>query len=440
MPRVQGHRLFELFEQDKANGTFSKEGGYEKWVRRAFGVTEGPGGGLEKDAEGKEFSARDVDFRDLTEAFLGTPRKKPGPTQVAEALRAHAMRRVMGFELTESEGHVVLPSHFQNVSAYAATVFGLLDAMAMEGYDPVPELSQDLFDAEDTRTNGGRKIGLMNDGQWGDDLIPGEPYPTVGLKETYVQLPENQRRGNVIQLVVQDLLYDRTEMIQEKAGRAGDAVKRGKEIKCADVFLGVVNPYSRDGSASNTYLDARGTAPNDYLNTKLLQLTTMQDIDSLIITMQQNTDPGTGFEIEFKEPYQVAVMPHQWLELLSIVKSTSLETRIVTSDTTQIRHFDSPLYSVNPIKLSMLWYNRMLAAASSGTYAANRWFIASGNGGFKRAFSYRTLIPFQTQDAPLSSEDVRRDIVIVKVALEQGVPYVKDPRFVGRGTEEDVTP
>ena len=136
MPRVQAHKLFSLFEQDGANGSLRAEGGYEKWVRRAFGLAEGDDG-LRRDDSLQEFSAKDVDFADLTRAFLGRGRPH-GPT-VAEVTRMLRQAPLLRMAFAESEGHVVLPSHFSNVSAYVATVFGLLDAMTLEGYDPVPE-------------------------------------------------------------------------------------------------------------------------------------------------------------------------------------------------------------------------------------------------------------------------------------------------------------
>jgi hypothetical protein len=136
------------------------------------------------------------------------------------------------------------------------------------------------------------------------------------------------------------------------------------------------------------------------------------------------------------EPYEVAVMPHQWLEVMTIAKATEVETR--TQSAVQIRRSQNPLYAISPMKLTRLWYNLMLDSLGSGsdTNAPNRWWM----GKFKKAFCYRQLVPFQSVEAPLSSEDVRRDIILVRVSMEHGVPFTKEPRYSYMGTSEDITP
>lgn len=434
---IYGRKLLSLVEQ--ANNHPDKHpDGYEGTFRKMLGLVRDPvTWALKFEPKAQEFSAKDFNFQELTESFLGRHGRVSESEVTEQMQRLPMVRAQIALKMAEAEGHVVLPSHFAHISAYSSTVVGLLDAMALEAYQSPVFIGDQIFQDEETRMNGGKRIGIMNDGQWGDDLIDGEPYPTVGLKETYVSIPDNQRRGNTIQLNVKDLIYDRTGTVQEKAVMAGDAPRRGKEIKEADVFVGAVNPFSRDGQASNTYLDAAGAVPNNFVNSRVLPLDTFLDIDTAAIMLQSNVDPGTGFEIEMPEPYQVAVFPHQWMQLLAISRSTEVETRLADGTSTQIRRFQSPLVGINPVKLSMLWYNRALAAIGSASPAQNRWWISSD---FKRTFRYRTLIPYQTREAPLSSEDVRRDIVLVRVALEHGVPYVLEPRYTGMLTEEDITP
>jgi hypothetical protein len=61
-------------------------------------------------------------------------------------------------------------------------------------------------------------------------------------------------------------------------------------------------------------------------------------------------------------------------------------------------------------------------------------------GKFKRGFAYRTLVPFQSGEAPLSSEDTRRNIVMIRYSQEIGTPMVKEPRWAGMFSSEDLSP
>ena len=161
----------------------------------------------------------------------------------------------------------------------------------------------------------------------------------------------------------------------------------------------------------------------------------MTDVQNALMVLQSNTDPGTGFEIEIPEPFRVVVMPQNWLNVLTIAKQTEVEVR--TGSNTQIRRSSNPLFAINPMKLPMLWYNLLVASGVSTTNAAARWWMGRND---KKAFTYRQIVPFQTQEAPLSSEDVRRDIIMVRYSMEHGVAFTMEPRYNGMFTKEDITP
>lgn len=455
MPRVQAHRLFELFEQDmqqqqdrpriQAENKEACPGGYRQWFRGALGLAESHGGILERDEKRKEFSAFDVDIADVTASFLGKRGRTPTYGDMLQLMMAshHARMAHQSARFVEAEGHVVLPSHFAHISAYTDTVFGLLDAMQLEAYEDPEFIGDQFFENKETRTNGGYLIGVYNDGQSDDDLADGEPYGTVGLKESRVHIPDNQRRGNVIQLNVKDMIFDRTGTVQEKAKKSGEAVRRKKERKQARTFMGIDNIYSRDGVSNNTYLDTAGTTPNNYVNSAVVPLVSYESIDTALQTMLFNTDPFTGFEIPFPGPYEVAVFPQHWYRLESIARQTELETRVLTGSTssgagatTVIRRFSQVPYDIQPMRLSPFWFNLLNASVGSGATTIERWFL----GKFKRCFQYRTLIPYQSAEAPLSSEDVRRDIVFINVSFEHGTPAVIEPRYSGMFTADDITP
>lgn len=423
---VRGEKLLRLLEQqmnpDK-DGVVGGMRGYTTQVRKMLGIVESDGVDARIDHAAREMAPQDISFGELWHAFK--------PRAFSQGDLPMAMYRVQIQGLTEAEGHVVMPSHFANISAFSSTVAGLLDAMIMEAYS-VPEFKGDnFFTTEDSRMNGGAAIGIMNDGEAGEDLLYGEAYPTVGLKETRVLIPDNKRRGNTIQVNELDFVYDRTGKIQEMSTGAGKAVRRLKEINQAKVFLGIINNYSRDGVTANTYLKTAGFVPTNYVNSLgTLPITGFAQIDTAKMTLLGNRDPGTGFEIDIPTPMQVAVMPQRFLNLQTVAKATEVERR--TTDQTVISRAENPLYAIDAVELPMLWFNLLVASGVSVVNATDRWFA----GAFKKSFRYRQIVPFESKEAPLSSEDVRRDIVLIRVAREIGVSWVWEPRYTFQGTNE----
>lgn len=419
---IHGVKLLRLLEQNVNAGKGVR--GYREQIRELLGISEGPNGDAVIDEGARAVHPHDFSFGEVAHTFLG----RDFATRMNEVRQVASLGR-----LYEAEGHVVMPSHFRQISAFTDTVSGLIDAMVMEAYQSPEFIADSLFTTKEARVNGGKMIGVGHDAGPGDDaasLLDSEPYPAVGLKETYVEVPDNERFGNVIQVHEKVFLYDRTDQVQSACAMAGEWPRRKKEIRQARLFLGLDNTYSRDGNASNTYLTAAGDVPNDYINGSTIVLTDWTDIDEAVQILEGNNDPLNGFEISVEPPYDVLVMPQVFANVQTIAKSTELEIRTATS--TQIRRASSPLYALNVIRATRLWYNLLAAAGVSASNAKNRWHL----GKFQKAFAYRQIIPFGVQPAPLSSDDVRRDIVLIKVAREHGVPYVTEPRYSGRFTEE----
>ncbi len=416
---VNCSKLKKLYEQ--APGT------YRATLREMFGISEQDDGTNKLDRSNRVVEPKHISFDEIAHTFLG---RHCGGSDVR---RAFGIAEQYG-AFREAEGAVVLPSHFANISGFTDTVAGLIDAMTMEGYQSPEFIGDQLTTVEPTKMNGGKKIGLLNDGGVSSDLLPGQMYPTVGLKPTYIELPDNQRFGNAIQINEQVFLYDRTGAVETACTNAGKAVARAKELRQADCVLGITNTYSRDGKTANTYLDTAGDLPVNYVNSSLNELTNYASIDAGIQVLEGNTDPGTGFEITVPAP-QLLVMPQSEMNMVSILYPEFIR-RSSDSGLTLTQTPKSLVRNVTPVVLTRIWYNRLIAASVSAANAKARWYL----GDFKKAFGYRQLVPFQVNSAPLSSDDVRQDIVGVWVAREMGVPYTNEPRYVYMGTKEDITP
>jgi len=430
---IRPHKLLKLVEQNVNN----KKGvrGYREQFRDLLGLTENRHGEPTIDLSRRELHPKDFSLQEMAMEFLGRNwRDTVRDFSLGSSGPIGLMR------LQEADGHVVLPSHFANIAAFTDSVSGLIDAMVLEAYmDPV-YIGDMVMETVPTRVNGGKMIGVRNDGNTGEDVLDSEPLPAVGLEETYVDLPNNQRRGSLIQVHQNVFLYDRTDQVQSMSENAGTATRRKKEIRQADYVLGIVNNYSRDGSSANTYLATAGSSPNDYVNSSANSLDDWTDIDEAINLLEGNTDPNSGFSIAINPPYDLLVMPQEYMNTTTIVRSTSIDVRdsggTGTADDQQVRTAANPLPQLNLIRANREWYRRLVLATASGgaglseDAAKARWHL----GHFRKAFGYRQLTPYRSQDYPITAEEGRRGIVLVKTVEEQGTPFVKEPRYAYQGT------
>lgn len=474
---IRGIKLRKLLEQAMTTGlvppgapqgTAPEKGpaAYRRHLRHVLGLSENFQTGepcidmAARAVNAKEFDLAEVAREMLPEQFRGK--------NIRHAFSGGMQMRGM----QEAEGHMVGASHFAHISAFSDTVGGLIDAMIFEGYQSPEFIGDDLFETKAARVQGGYAIGVRNDGKVSDNPTLGEAYPTVGLSETRVHIPDNIRNGVVLQIREDAFIYDRTDQIQQAAANAGESVRRAKEIRQADCALGRTNTYSRDGVTSNTYRTdsttgsaatkstENGTYPMAYTNAQsTLTLTDWQQWNVAKQVLSRNVDPATGWEISVRPDRSVLlVSPDNELLTRSIVHATGIQTRSTSPVATQataiqlnVRDSANPLaeYGIS-IKSSRIWLNRLklagtnaasgytgcLNAATALTDSATQAQTAWLWGEFTRAMKYRQIIPFETFQAPLSSEDSRRDIVAVYVSREWGVPWVMEPRYVffGVGT------
>jgi len=466
---IRGIKLKKMLEQAQTvgfvppgapQGTPPEKGykAFRKQLRFALGLAENFQTGEPCiNLNDRVLNAKEVDLAEVCHTLM--PEDFRNGNAIREALNMPSRLR-----LQEAEGGVVGASQFAHVSAFSDTVGGLIEALVLEAYQNPDYIGDEFFVTKTARVQGGYAIGVRMDGGVSDNPTLGEPYPTVGLNETRVRIPENIRNGIAIQLREDAFIYDRTDQIQAMASNAGESVRRKKELRQADCVLGKTNTYFRDNVASNTYrtavLDTVGenkTTPMHYINAQTgLPLTDWHDWNVAKQILSRNTDPATGWEIQVRPQESIMlVSPDNELLTQTIINATTLQTRTTSPTATQatavsldVRNHSNPLaeYGIR-IMSSRLWYNRLLLAGTDcadghtgaldatltlgdeATKAQSAWLW----GAFKRCFQYRQIIPFETMQAPLSSEDVRRDIVAIYVSREWGVPWALEPRYVFQG-------
>lgn len=348
----------------------------------------------------KELDVNNVSFQEIAHDFLGNSYKTPG--YITRCLR-------------EAEGGVVLPSTFNNISAFNSVVGGLIDAMVMQAYGNAETIGDQLVTTQVTRTNGGKVIRVGNDGATtNENYQVGDALETVGLKEEYVTKQPLIRRGRVIQLNELTFLFDRTDQIQSAAQNAGFATAREKEIHIIDAFVGTKNTYEYNGTAYDTY-----QAATPYINSLTNTLNDYTDINEAMEKLWANTDPASGYEMPMNLlNMKLVVSPTKAMSAKAIVTATELRTNTASSVYTTI--------SANPLNSLQVLTSQIFRNRSTN---ASYWHLVD-----PRWATYYQVKPFSVQTAPLSSEDVRRGIAAVYICEEIGSLSIIEPRFVFRST------
>jgi hypothetical protein len=354
-------------------------------------------------AEGiKEVGAKNVNFQELAWDFFGSDVKQPG-----------YMTRV----LRESEGSVVLPGSMSNISAFNATVGGLVNAMVMDAYGNPDMIGDQLVTTKTGTTNGGKAIRVGNDKATGrDDYLQGEAFETVGLTEEYVTVPVNKRKGMVIQIEESTFIYDLTDKVQSAAENAGFIVRYLKEKDILNNVLGITNTYQYNGTSNNTYQTA-----TPWINKLTNALNDYSDISEALTVLWANKNPATNLPLPMMDlgNFKLVVSPAKLMSARAIIRATELRTNTASAVYTTIG--GNPLEANIPVLTSQTVKDLI----ASDVY----WHLVN-----PRAFTYKEIIPFRVTQAPLSSEDVRRGIVAVYVADELGVTFCSEPRYAFQST------
>jgi hypothetical protein len=429
--------------------------------RKALGLTFDNEGRQRFDRGSVALEATRFDIGEIAHAFLGS-RQSDHEAGLQEIKAAGGFTGIMARDhiahgpqaiAMEAEGGMVTPSTLSHVGGFVATVGGLLDALIMQQLDRPELLFDRMVTVRSTTTNGGKIIGCSPDGQYGSELLPGQPLPSIGLNEKWVWARPNKKFGFAIQLLLETILYDRTDQMQSAAAEAAYAVLRSREQRVADVVQGMVNTYVFNQEnptpfSADTFQASAGTNPFDYVNSAAGKLKNWNNLNVAVQTLNRNTDPMTGWEIEIPDSEAVLfVSPDRVMNARTIVRAIEVGQRQGTQSEAQAtavnldtRRAANPIETNYPIVSSRIWFNRLTQtgthydgstiAALSDADAVETWLFGSP----KKAYQYRELIPFRSYQAVLSSDDQRRDIVATHIVEEAGECSVVEPRYMFKGT------
>lgn len=364
--------------------------------------------------ESREVRPNEVSVRELADAIIG-----PNAADILGQPR-HVLEA----------GGAVVPSAFANISAFNSSVAGLLEAKILEVWNRPEFLAEQLMEHIPSRKRSEKFIGISS---IGDDALtrkPGNPHARAQVSERYVTTPDTTNTALGMDITREAVMFDETTQLLQQAEEVATAVRLRKEYRCLDVFLGVTNTYTYNGTTYNTYVASAGNWVNLHQNA----LVDWTDIDNALQLFVNMTDQETGQPVQVI-PKDIFVMPFNYMLAAQILNATAVEKRTDTAANVAIG--GNPLRAVGQLNVlgSATYpyaYKRALAADGLNFAEANAkgvWFI----GDFKKAFVYVENLPLLVKRVDANDYQMADNGLVLSVFVDEcGVPAVREPRCVVR--------
>lgn len=416
-------RLFESF----CSGASNHQGhsgplGFVRLTKDLLGLTRDSYGrpALRETLDDGKRRLRPDEFslRDLAESLVG-------PDWVC-ALDPRQGSPYGGVDLLEGANVAVQPSAFNHISAFNATVGGLLEVKVLEAYRKPGFIADQLVRTIATRQRSEKLPATSRIGDKAETMNPGQAHPRAQFGERYVTTPETQKRGLAVDVTKEAVFFDLTNEMLMRAESIGEELGLRKEKLVLDMVLGVTNTYTYGGTTSNTY----GTSGN-WINDHSNALVDWTDIDAAEQLFAAMTDQESGERIVCL-PDTMLVMPYKKRTAMHILNATEISTS--TASAAEIRR--GPNADMNfKLLSSPILYQRATDAtglALAASAAREYWFLLEA----QRAFGYMENWSMTVQSAGASDYQMLDYGLVTSVfADEMGIPTVLEPRYVVRNKD-----
>lgn len=315
-----------------------------------------------------------------------------------------------------------------DISAFSNITGQLIFSKIQQGWDQIPNITDELFELIPTKLDGEKIPGIGRIKDEGSAIHPGKEYPETSFGEQYWQTPSTTKKGQILSITKELVFFDRTGLILKRGGEIGERLKKNYEKERLDVFAGIINNHVWNGNAFNTYATGANTIGiNSLGSTPLVDWTSIETAELLFPDL---LDPDTGNPIEIDTANMVlVVMPFKKRTAQRIIKATEFRANSNQSAGTQsnITIGDNPMENEYRVLSSAMLYQRIIASGVTASNAKNWWFL----GNPKKAFAWMENWPLTVVQAPPNSTaEFERDIVMRWKGSYRGVAAVQDPRYM----------
>lgn len=317
------------------------------------------------------------------------------------------------------ESGAIDSSLFKNISGQ------IVYSSVLEGYMQPTFIGDKLCRTIPTRFDGEKIPGITELGDHSGVVREGEDYPRAGVSEDWIETPQTTKRGMIVEITKETLIFDRTGMILERARKVGEWLGVNKEKRIIDVALGVTNNWKPQGTSTNTYSNSSGLHNFDNLaNSNALE--NYSDINAAQQMFEAITDPHTA------EPVIITANQLLCTQTLAytarnIINGTQIEMNPnANTGTAMTVQYVTPSVAIGQ-QIELLTNPWVSARMTAGSVNTSSWFF----GDFQKAFAYMEIWPITVVQAPASTDaEFQRDIVAQFKASERGAAAVIDPRYV----------
>jgi hypothetical protein len=259
----------------------------------------------------------------------------------------------------------------------------------------------------------------------------GMTYPTQAFAQLYIDFPAPQKFGSQCNVTMELVLADKTRQIYDMADSVGEMTGWEEERRKMRVFLGIVNPYSQNGTAANTYRTSGAwiNLLNDFT------LVDYKSVNRLEQVLRNQTDPQSGLPLNgmVKDMF---VMPVKRYDAKRILNATDI--RIAGTATGDLTVSGNPLD--NDVRLVPTSQYPQSLAVAEGSYTSAKADTITIAGRFDRALGWKEVYPVRVEQLPPSSErNFDRDILYAVKASGFGVAVVQEPRELVLGYNNAAT-
>lgn len=342
-----------------------------------------------------------------------------------------------------------------DVSAFAAIVGQLAFNAIGKGWEQPEFVGDRIFRNYPTPFSGEKIPWLSNifGATPGDsDIHPLQRYPEVTFGPRWIQTPRAMKKGGILSLSMEFVLFDRTAQAMQGFEKLGRAIRFDKEYAQIRVFMGY-NPtgpltstatapfaYNLNGTSYGTYLTSGSNYVNSQSGTPLVDYTS---INQAIYLRSKILDPDSGRPINLGPPKDLFVMPFQVMHAKRILTATGATTYYPSPGTASVPapgvvKFESgnPInWNINlltsPIAYQLLLQAGANPAGVAGALSSTQINAYWWAGDFQEAFWYAEIFPFRTEQAmPNNIRQFEQDVQMRWKLSEMGVPFSYDPRNV----------
>lgn len=188
------------------------------------------------------------------------------------------------------EAGAVMTTAFQNISQQ------FLSEIFMQAYDIPERVFMKIIPVVPTKKKFDRRAGISHVGDEAQVVDEGKNYPLVGVSEDWFDTPEVKKRGNVVRVTKETIIFDETNRVVEQIQFLGDWLGVNHEKRAIDATIDenvTQHRYNWQGNVIASYGDNSGTHNWDNLSAST-DLVDYKSLDTAYQLLEQITDPQTG--------------------------------------------------------------------------------------------------------------------------------------------------